>query len=194
MQTHDEETRAFFKNSSVQVLLCPRSIARTSWAKKVRFNNRSLNIFLVYNATSVFSRYLTQLDFGLQDAETIYSHHQKTVIVDADAGIKRRIMAFVGGLDLCKGRYDTPEHSLFSTLNTLHKDDYHNPNYTVNIQLQSLILIFLKCDRFLITLYCFIFLIRGLQLVVQENHGTICIVELKVPQHMMYSKTSKNDG
>ncbi|KAI3693582.1 hypothetical protein L1987_76529 [Smallanthus sonchifolius] len=64
------------------------------------------------------------------DAETIYSHHQKTVIVDADAGIKRRIMAFVGGLDLCVGRYDTPEHSLFSTLNTLHKDDYHNPNYT----------------------------------------------------------------
>ncbi|KAM0015481.1 putative phospholipase D [Helianthus debilis subsp. tardiflorus] len=98
MQTHDEETRAFFKNSSVQVLLCPRSIPKSSWTKK--------------------------------DAETIYSHHQKTVIVDADAGIKRRIMAFVGGLDLCEGRYDTPEHSLFSTLNTLHKDDYHNPNYT----------------------------------------------------------------
>ncbi|XP_076913638.1 phospholipase D beta 2-like [Bidens hawaiensis] len=98
MQTHDEETRAFFKNSSVQVLLCPRSIPKSSWTKK--------------------------------DAETIYSHHQKTVIVDADAGIKRRIMAFIGGLDLCVGRYDTPEHSLFSTLNTLHKDDYHNPNYT----------------------------------------------------------------
>ncbi|KAI3727565.1 hypothetical protein L6452_16181 [Arctium lappa] len=98
MQTHDEETRVFFKNSSVQVLLCPRSIAKGSWAKK--------------------------------DAETIYTHHQKTVIVDADAGIKRRIMAFVGGLDLCAGRYDTPEHSLFSTLQTLHKDDYHNPNYT----------------------------------------------------------------
>ncbi|KAL4570832.1 hypothetical protein LXL04_026495 [Taraxacum kok-saghyz] len=98
MQTHDEETRAFFKNSSVQVLLCPRSIAKSSWTKK--------------------------------DAETIYSHHQKTVIVDADAGIKRRIMAYVGGLDLCEGRYDTPEHSLFSTLNTLHKDDFHNPNYS----------------------------------------------------------------
>lgn len=70
-------------------------------------------------------------NFGLQDGETIYSHHQKTVIVDADAGVKRRIMAFVGGLDLCEGRYDTPEHSLFSTLNTLHKDDYHNPNFTV---------------------------------------------------------------
>ncbi|KAK1438662.1 hypothetical protein QVD17_04471 [Tagetes erecta] len=98
MQTHDEETRAFFKNSSVQVLLCPRSVPKTTR------NNK--------------------------DAETIYSHHQKTVIVDTDAGVKRRIMAFVGGLDLCEGRYDTPEHSLFSTLNTLHKDDYHNPNFT----------------------------------------------------------------
>lgn len=37
MQTHDEETRAFFKNSSVQVLLCPRSIAKGSWVKKVGF-------------------------------------------------------------------------------------------------------------------------------------------------------------
>nr|GEY70501.1 phospholipase D beta 1-like [Tanacetum cinerariifolium] len=49
--------------------------------------------------------------------------------LDADAGIKRRIAAFVGGLDLCRGRYDTPEHSLYGTLHTLHKDDYHNPNY-----------------------------------------------------------------
>nr|GEU41938.1 phospholipase D beta 1-like [Tanacetum cinerariifolium] len=64
-----------------------------------------------------------------KDGETIYTHHQNSVIVDADAGIKRRIAAFVGGLDLCRGRYDTPEHSLYSTLHTLHKDDYHNPNY-----------------------------------------------------------------
>ncbi|GJU76480.1 phospholipase D beta 1-like protein [Tanacetum coccineum] len=97
MQTHDEETRVFFKYSKVQVLLCPRSAGKGSWTKK--------------------------------DGETIYTHHQNSVIVDADAGIKRRITAFVGGLDLCRGRYDTPEHSLYSTLHTLHKDDYHNPNY-----------------------------------------------------------------
>ncbi|RAL44428.1 hypothetical protein DM860_011705 [Cuscuta australis] len=64
---------------------------------------------------------------------TIYTHHQKTVIVDADAGSYRRnIIAFVGGLDLCKGRYDTPNHPIFSTLHTVHKDDYHNPNFTGN--------------------------------------------------------------
>ena len=67
-----------------------------------------------------------------QEVETIYTHHQKTVIVDADAGnFRRKITAFVGGLDLCDGRYDTPQHHIFRTLQTVHKDDYHNPTYTV---------------------------------------------------------------
>ena len=67
--------------------------------------------------------------------ETIYTHHQKTVIVDADAGNNlRKIVAFVGGLDLCDGRYDTPRHDLFRTLNTVHKDDYHNPTFTVHLK------------------------------------------------------------
>lgn len=101
MQTHDEETRRFFKHSSVKVLLCPRIAGkRHSWIKQ-------------------------------REVETIYTHHQKTVIVDADAGNNvRKIIAFVGGLDLCDGRYDTPEHPLFRTLNTVHKDDYHNPSFT----------------------------------------------------------------
>lgn len=35
MATHDEETKKFFKHSSVRVLLCPRSAGkRHSWAKK----------------------------------------------------------------------------------------------------------------------------------------------------------------
>ncbi|KAJ4952421.1 hypothetical protein NE237_029253 [Protea cynaroides] len=101
MQTHDEETRHFFKHSSVQVLLCPRSAGkRHSWAKQ-------------------------------QEVGTIYTHHQKSVIVDADAGFnKRKIIAFVGGLDLCDGRYDTPRHPLFRTLQTIHEGDYHNPTFT----------------------------------------------------------------
>ncbi|KAJ9188402.1 hypothetical protein P3X46_003761 [Hevea brasiliensis] len=103
MATHDEETRSFFKNSSVQVLLCPRIAGkRHSWVKQ-------------------------------REVGTIYTHHQKTVIVDADAGNNRRkIIAFVGGLDLCDGRYDTPHHPLFRTLQTVHKDDYHNPTFTGN--------------------------------------------------------------
>ncbi|PQQ14260.1 phospholipase D beta 1 [Prunus yedoensis var. nudiflora] len=100
MQTYDEETRRFFKHSSVQVLLCPRSAVKGSWVKK-------------------------------QEAGTIYTHHQKTVLVDADAGhSKRKIIAFVGGLDLCMGRYDTPEHSIFRSLKTVHKDDCRNPTFS----------------------------------------------------------------
>lgn len=40
MATHDEETRRFFKHSSVQVLLCPRTAGkRHSWMKsRVRQN------------------------------------------------------------------------------------------------------------------------------------------------------------
>ncbi|KAL6005535.1 Phospholipase D beta 1 [Asimina triloba] len=100
MQTHDEETRRFFKHSSVQVILCPRVAGkRHSWAKQ-------------------------------REVGVIYTHHQKTVIVDADAGNnKRKIIAFVGGLDLCDGRYDTPKHPIFKTLQTVHKDDYHNPTF-----------------------------------------------------------------
>ncbi|CAM8930599.1 unnamed protein product [Rhodiola kirilowii] len=103
MATHDEETRRFFKNSSVHVLLCPRMAGkRHSWYRQ-------------------------------KEVGTIYTHHQKTVIVDADAGNNRRkIMAFVGGLDLCDGRYDTQQHPLFRTLETFHKDDYHNPTFTGN--------------------------------------------------------------
>ncbi|XP_044491665.1 phospholipase D beta 2-like [Mangifera indica] len=103
MHTHDEETRRFFKHSSVHVLLCPRMAGkRHSWVKQ-------------------------------KEVGTIYTHHQKTVIVDADAGNNRRkIIAFVGGLDLCDGRYDNPHHPLFRSLETLHKDDYHNPTFTGN--------------------------------------------------------------
>ena len=39
----------------------------------------------------------------------------------------RRIIAFVGGLDLCDGRWDTPRHSLFRTLKHEHALDFHNP-------------------------------------------------------------------
>lgn len=78
--------------------------------------------------------------FVYQETETIYTHHQKTVIVDTDAGhFKRKITAFVGGLDLCKGRYDTPQHPLFRTLQTVHKDDFRNPNFAVISQLVFLI-------------------------------------------------------
>jgi hypothetical protein len=39
----------------------------------------------------------------------------------------RLLTSFVGGLDLCNGRYDDEAHSLFRTLTTLHSEDMHQP-------------------------------------------------------------------
>ena len=42
----------------------------------------------------------------------MWSHHEKTVVID-------QTLAFVGGIDLCYGRWDTHEHPL--------NDDYDVP-------------------------------------------------------------------
>ncbi|KAL9158918.1 hypothetical protein ABFS82_08G100500 [Erythranthe guttata] len=63
-----------------------------------------------------------------QVCRIFYSQHQKCVITDTKGHENnRKITAFLGGLDLCDGRYDTPDHQLYDDLNTLFKDDYHNP-------------------------------------------------------------------
>ncbi|XP_057974308.1 phospholipase D delta-like [Malania oleifera] len=101
MQTHDEETRKFFKHSSVACVLSPR------------YASSKLSII------------------KQQVVGTLFTHHQKCVIVDTQAsGNNRKITAFIGGLDLCDGRYDTPEHRLFRDLGTVFQDDYHNPTFT----------------------------------------------------------------
>eukprot|EP00249_Psilotum_nudum_P019342 c27204_g1_i1 orf=383-2806(+) len=103
MATHDEDTEGYFKDSNVNCVLCPR------------------------NPDSGLS-FVQEIQIG-----TMFTHHQKTVIVDAPVPgcnpSQRRIISFVGGIDLCDGRYDTPYHSLFRTLDTVHKDDFHQPNF-----------------------------------------------------------------
>ncbi|KAF3444456.1 hypothetical protein FNV43_RR14148 [Rhamnella rubrinervis] len=103
MQTHDEETKKFFKHSSVHCVLCPRYAS---------------------NKLSVFKQ---------QVVGTLFTHHQKCVILDTQAsGNNRKITAFIGGLDVCDGRYDTPEHRLFRDLNTVFENDFHNPTFPSN--------------------------------------------------------------
>lgn len=61
--------------------------------------------------------------FASNFAATCYSHHQKTVIYDAPGndGLLQ-VKAFIGGLDITDGRYDTTEYHLFKTLATHHSN------------------------------------------------------------------------
>ncbi|KAL3729552.1 hypothetical protein ACJRO7_026647 [Eucalyptus globulus] len=88
MQTHDKETKKFFRHSSVRYVLAPQ------------YASTKLSIFKQYK--------------------------------------QPQIIAFIGGLDLCDGRYDTPEHRLYSDHDTIFKNDIHNPTFmsTVNVPRQ----------------------------------------------------------
>ncbi|KAL4589109.1 hypothetical protein LXL04_002011 [Taraxacum kok-saghyz] len=103
MGTHDEDTENFFQGCEVQCILCPRN-------------------------PDDGGSFIQDLQIS-----TMFTHHQKIIVVDADLpngdSERRRVVSFVGGLDLCDGRYDSPFHSLFRTLDTAHSDDFHQPNY-----------------------------------------------------------------
>lgn len=62
---------------------------------------------------------------------TLYSHHQKMTIVDTGPYERRTVTSFIGGLDLTGGRWDTPSHSLFSSLQREHKHDFRNKSWSV---------------------------------------------------------------
>ncbi|KAL8466136.1 hypothetical protein ACS0TY_035301 [Phlomoides rotata] len=69
---------------------------------------------------------------------TAFAHHQKIIIVDSredPSSRNREIISFLGGLDLCDGRYDTEEHSLFKTLN---KESHCYDFYQTSLQGASL--------------------------------------------------------
>ncbi|KAG8654525.1 phospholipase D delta isoform X2 [Manihot esculenta] len=83
-------------------------------------------LMLVWDDKTSHSKFFINTVVG-----TLFTHHQKCVIVDTQAsGNNRKISAFIGGLDLCDGRYDTPEHRLFKDLDTVFQDDYHNPTFS----------------------------------------------------------------
>jgi len=101
MNTHDEETKKFFKNTGVRCILAPRyADDKVSWVRQ-------------------------------KVVGTLYSHHQKVVIVDTDGpSDRRKLTSFIGGLDLTGGRWDTPSHLLFSSLQNEHKGDFRNKSFT----------------------------------------------------------------
>jgi len=104
MGTHDMSTYNYFKNNTkVRCALAPRE-------------HEDLK-----ELTDVIND---------QFSSGAYTHHQKSVIADAPGAYddRRRLTAFVGGLDLTGGRYDTPDFELFSTLLDEHNGDFRNSN------------------------------------------------------------------
>ncbi|KAL5206250.1 hypothetical protein ABZP36_034459 [Zizania latifolia] len=106
MKTHDEETRRFFEGTNVRCFLCPR------------------------NADDA----LTMVQHIEISAE--FTHHQKTVTLDAAAPVgdddgerRRHVVSFIGGIDLCDGRYDDENHTLFRGLDTTYRHDFLQNNF-----------------------------------------------------------------
>ncbi|XVF74425.1 hypothetical protein PTKIN_Ptkin13bG0109500 [Pterospermum kingtungense] len=86
--------------------------------------------FAYFRHTKVICRLCPRLHHKFP---TAFTHHQKTITVDTRTYSPylndREIMSFVGGVDLCDGRYDTEQHSLFQTLNTeSHCFDFYQTN------------------------------------------------------------------
>jgi phospholipase D1/2 len=110
MSTSDEQTARYFRGSKVQCVLCGRNI----------------------NVISTIG--MTEKPQELPVA--LFSHHQKAIVLDQElpspsAGGRRQIVSFLGGLDVCDGRYDTQSHSLFRTIGTgqAHGKDFHQANF-----------------------------------------------------------------
>lgn len=84
------------------------------------------NAFAFFKTTKVVCKLCPRLSHNLP---TIFTHHQKTITVDTRAHLsstKREVISFIGGIDLCNGRYDTEQHSLFKTLvNESHANDFY---------------------------------------------------------------------
>ncbi|RZC53097.1 hypothetical protein C5167_011951 [Papaver somniferum] len=104
MGVHDEDTFKYFDGTQVNCVLCSR--------------NPDIGSSIIQDI----------------EIQTMFTHHQKTVVADSEVSSggseKRRIVSFIGGIDLCDGRYDTQFHSLFRTLDTAHHDDFYQHCFT----------------------------------------------------------------
>ncbi|KAL3719087.1 hypothetical protein ACJRO7_004090 [Eucalyptus globulus] len=92
MQTHDEETKNFFRHSSVRCVLAPHYVS----TKLSIFKKRVMG--------------------------NLYMHHQKYMVLDTQAlGNNRKIMTFIGGHRLCSDldtfKNDTHNPTFASTIN-----------------------------------------------------------------------------
>ncbi|KAJ3677192.1 hypothetical protein LUZ60_002916 [Juncus effusus] len=101
LNTHDEETFKFFEGSKVMCFLCPRNADKSLTAVQT-------------------------IEIGLE-----FTHHQKTVSLDVATGDGegRHLVSFIGGIDICGGRYDDENHTLFKNLDTTYLNDFQQNSY-----------------------------------------------------------------
>jgi phospholipase D1/2 len=127
MSTHDEQTFAFLNSNGVH---CVKSY-REGYSADTSF------IFTHHQKTIILDAPVIPLPTANTQPAKEHHHHFPRIHLHRHEEPKaaplpshsnrRRIIAFVGGLDLCDGRWDTPNHSLFRTLAHEHAKDFHNP-------------------------------------------------------------------
>jgi len=112
MGTHDMETYKYFKD-------------------RKNYRQTTNQVLCALTPRELDTKELTDV-LQTQFGSAMYTHHQKSVIYDCECPYqpdgRRKLAAFVGGLDLTGGRYDNPHHFLFQTLKTDHDGDFRNSN------------------------------------------------------------------
>ncbi|OIW15899.1 hypothetical protein TanjilG_04434 [Lupinus angustifolius] len=91
-------------------------------------NTHDEDAFSYFKHTKVICRKCPRLHHKFP---TLFAHHQKTITMDTrvhNSVNEREIMSFLGGVDLCDGRYDTEKHSLFHTLDKESRSDFYQTN------------------------------------------------------------------
>mmetsp|Transcript_3912 Transcript_3912/g.8266 ORF Transcript_3912/g.8266 Transcript_3912/m.8266 type:complete len:861 (-) Transcript_3912:135-2717(-) len=101
------------------------------------FDEKTRNFF---RSTKVNSRLMSMIGdevntmFQGQSKKMAFTHHQKYIIMDAPRadGKGRELFAFVGGIDLTLGRWDSRKHPLFRSLQSDHKGDTYGKCFKVS--------------------------------------------------------------
>eukprot|EP00659_Diplonema_papillatum_P005616 gene5616-8565_t len=93
------------------------------------YSERTKAFFRAHGPAINIKTFLRQSSTMLSLNKLCYTHHQKYVVCDApaltDSRRPRRVIGFIGGIDLTKGRFDTPKKSLWGTANGIHKGDWY---------------------------------------------------------------------
>mmetsp|Transcript_9813 Transcript_9813/g.29512 ORF Transcript_9813/g.29512 Transcript_9813/m.29512 type:complete len:978 (-) Transcript_9813:2047-4980(-) len=139
LSTHDEETHDFFNNTGVHV------------GKSLRGSTQQKNFLKGITTSTNFTHHQKVVVLDTPDADApapdVSSNTGTPQATEqgraskaggqqqpsgpatqnpSASGIPRRVVAFVGGIDLCDGRFDTHDHPIFRTLQLEHKKDFYN--------------------------------------------------------------------